>query len=271
MIIILKKICRKIKNLFAPWSFWGSYIVFPLKMRLRKLGIGKDYYKKLVELKNKHSGKRCFIIATGPSLTLDDVNLLKNEITIGENSIFKWYEKMGWVPTYYAMTDPDLTKQVIENNSFDFNQFAQDKCIFNSINMREINCDKAVFVDYNFLDHVYHYGTSKHFEYHPDLEYGVYDCYSITQECIILAMYMGFKEIYILGADNNYLGEKQHFSSYAEEPDVDYQQALKIQIANDLGYEFVKKVADSQNVAIFNATRGGNVKCFERVKLEELF
>lgn len=268
--VIIRKIKNKIKSWFSPWSFFGSYILFPLKMTLRKMGFGNNYYKKIEEIKDKHIGQRCFIIATGPSLTLEDVNLLKNELTIGENSIFKLYEKMKWIPTYYAMTDPSLTSKIISSNNVDFDKFAEEKCIFSSVNINQIDCSKAIFVDCNWLDHVYHYGKSTKFKYNPDLRYGVYDCYSITQECVIYAMYMGCKDIYIIGADNNYLGKKQHFSSYAGETTIEYEQAVKMQTANDLGYEFINKIAEQNGVNLYNATRGGNIKCLKRVNLEDV-
>ena len=268
---IIKKLYICIRDFFSPMGFWGSYVSFPCKMRLRKLGIGSDYYKKIEEIKGKYNGGRCFIIATGPSLTIRDVSLLKKEITIGENSIFKIYDQLGWVPTYYVMTDPTLTRKIINNNKgIVFDDFAVEKCIFNSLNIKDINCKKGIFVDCNWLDHVYHYGESRKFKFNDDLKYGVYDCYSVTQECIIYAMYMGFSEIYILGADNDYLGKKQHFASYGGETSIEYDKALKMQKANDLGYEFVKSIADSKNIKIFNATRGGNINCFARVNLDEI-
>ena len=41
------------------------------------LGIGQDKRRK--DIKGKYKGKRCFITATGPSLTVDDLELLRNE------------------------------------------------------------------------------------------------------------------------------------------------------------------------------------------------
>ena len=81
---------------------------------------------------------------------------------------------------------------------------------------------------------------------------------------------MGFKEVYIIGADNNYLGKKQHFDKYDGETDMDYQMAVLAQKANDMGYAYVKTIAEKSGVKIFNATRGGNIKCFDRVNLEDI-
>ena len=50
---------------------------------LRKMGVRWKKYEWLKQYKNKYDGKRCFIVATGPSLTVEDLSLLKNEITFG--------------------------------------------------------------------------------------------------------------------------------------------------------------------------------------------
>ena len=268
--LLKQMIYKVIIEPFKPWGFFGSNVYFPLKMFLRRKGVGNDYYKKLIVLKNKHKGERCFIIATGPSLTIEDLQMIRNEITVGENSIFKIYDKLGWVPTYYVMADPDLTRSIISNNDVDFNCFAKEYCIFNSVNRKEINCDNALFIDMNWLDHVYRYGKSKKFKFNEDIRYGLYDCYSVTQLCILIAIYMGFSDIYLLGADNNYLGDKQHFVSYNGEEKADRRTALLMQRANDMGYRYVRKVAEQHGVRLFNATRGGNIKCLKRVSLEKI-
>lgn len=273
MMVVMKLFIYKIYNFFIeffkPWGFCNSYLIFPCKMFFRRIGIGnKDFYK-ISSIKNIHQNERCFVIATGPSLKLEDLKKLKNEYTIGVNSIFKMYEHLDWVPTYYAMIDPTLTENIINNNNVEFDKYAKDKCFFNSLNRKIVDCDKALFFDVNWLDHIYNYGSKK-FKYNQEIMYGIYDCYSITQMCVLIAIYMGFNEIYLIGADNNYLGDKQHFASYDGEDKIEYEFALSMQKANDSGYEFVKKIANNNSVNIYNATRGGNIKCFERVNIDNI-
>ena len=73
------------------------------------------------ELKDKYKGQRCFVIGNGPSLTAEDLNLLKGEVTFASNRIYKMFEQTDWRPTYYAVfdewvgSDPELPKNV---NSF---------------------------------------------------------------------------------------------------------------------------------------------------------
>ena len=48
----------------------------------------RNNLSKLKSLKDSHKGKRCFIIANGPSINSMDLSVLKNELTIGMNRIY---------------------------------------------------------------------------------------------------------------------------------------------------------------------------------------
>lgn len=268
----IKALLDRIRIEITPYGYIRNYIIFPIQgfFRSHKLfGMNKDS-EKITALKNKHQGKRCFILATGPSLCIEDVKLLENEYTIGINTIFKMFQKLNWRPTYYVMTDPNLYKSLYDKNVIDLDNFAKEACIVNALNKKIIKSEKAIQVNCCWLDHVYHYGKSSRFKYNPDLSWGVYDYYSVTQECIIYAIYMGFKEIYLLGADNNYLGKNQHFEKVDGEFNIETEQAYKMQRANDMGYAYVSEIAKEQGVRVYNATRGGNVKVFDRVELEDV-
>ena len=58
----------------------------------------KKNKKKLAAFHNVHTGKRCFIIANGPSLRQTNLSLLKNEITIGMNRIYLNSAETGFTP-----------------------------------------------------------------------------------------------------------------------------------------------------------------------------
>ena len=38
---------------------------------------------KTIELKDKHTGQKCFVIGNGPSLTKEQIDIARNHITIG--------------------------------------------------------------------------------------------------------------------------------------------------------------------------------------------
>ena len=79
---------------------------------------------------------------------------------------------------------------------------------------------------------------------------------------------MGFKEIYLIGADCNYSDNKSkhHFIDYGHY-DSTYKSAGTRMI---YAYKVAKKYADKNNIKIYNATRGGMLEVFPRVNLDEL-
>lgn len=271
---MIKDVIRKIKTRIwielSPQGFVNGYILFPIRRQLKKMGLGDRDLEKIKCLKDIHRGKRCFVIATGPSLKIEDIKKIEKEYTIGINSIFKLYDETSWRPTYYAMTDYNLTNTILKEHTILIDDYARSNCFVNIINKKDVKGEKVIYIENNWLDHAYHYGKSKRYKYEEDLALGVYDYYSITHECIIYAIYMGFSEIYLLGADNDYIGEKKHFSNYDEDSNIDYERAMLIQQANDIGYSMIKKIADKKNVRIYNTTRGGKLELFPRKDLDSV-
>jgi len=80
---------------------------------------------------------------------------------------------------------------------------------------------------------------------------------------------MGTNEIYLLGCDFSFSKDisdeenhcyKRKTSGYA----FDYENVEK-------AYRKAKEYADSHNIKIYNATRGGRLEVFERVDFDSLF
>lgn len=268
----LRKTKERICAEFTEWGFLYTTFIFPLRGFLRIKGwFGYDKpYKEILEYRDKYKGQKCYVIANGPSLKYEDVKMIEGQYTFAVNSIFRMYEKTQWRPTFYVLLDPLLHKRFHEEYDLDFSNYAKDRSILNASN-RKIVRDKnnCIFLNYNYLDHVYHYGRSKKFKYTDNLLYAFYDNYSVTQDSMALAIYMGFDRIFLLGADNDYLGNKQHFDDDEGKRNVDIDYAYLAQRANDMGYKYIGKLAKRKGAEIYNCTRGGNVKEFERINLEE--
>jgi len=52
-----------------------------------------------------HAGRRCFVVGNGPSLGQLDMNLLRDEITLGSNRVYLGFERWGFDFTYWGITD----------------------------------------------------------------------------------------------------------------------------------------------------------------------
>lgn len=229
----------------------------------KKRRVGKRYprYSRLLEYKNIHHGERCFIIATGPSLTLEDVEMLKNEYTISMNSIVKFFNQSSWRPTYYGIQDALVYDKLCNDKYF---QSIKGKFISDWLQEeKETSPDDIVF-PLDLLEHMYINPPKFRTEFSDDAYAIVYDGNTITYSLIQIAVYMGFKEIYLLGCDCDYSGEKKHFVNYGYAPPNDPRENTII------AYKTAKRYADEHNIKIYNATRGGKLEVFERVNLEEL-
>ena len=70
--------------------------------------------QELKRFKNIHKNERCFIIATGPSLTKEDLMKLKGEITFGMNSLCLLFDEIGWETTYFGVQDTNVYEKLKE-------------------------------------------------------------------------------------------------------------------------------------------------------------
>lgn len=235
-------------------------------MKRRKSGKNDKKYLSILNFKNIHDGERCFIVATGPSLTVEDVEMLGNEISFGMNSIPLIFSKTNWRPTYYAIQDKYSYEKLKNNPYF---QELNNKFIADFIKEECGNVEKdAIIYPLELFDHMYYKKSTPFFTSFSDDIYSiVYDGATITYSIMQIAVYMGFKEIYLLGCDCNYKGQKHHFEDYGTNEINIFDNPENRMI---LAYKTAKKYCDSHGIKIYNATRGGNLEIFERVKLEDI-
>ena len=235
------------------------------------------YGKKLAKLKDIHKGERCFIIGNGPSLIVEDMDLLhrNGEITFGMNRIYKFFSKTKWRPTYYACEDINIFNDSID----DINAIlAEIKFIpVNHHFYNNINIDKAYYFNAN-------YSRKNDFEdsFSPNIAKQMDSLGTVTFTCMNIAAYMGFSEIYLLGVDHNYhitidedgntVVDENAKDYFCEDYDKDIQDIVIHDMgANTIAYRKAKKYCDRNGIKIINATRGGKLEVFPRVDFDDLF
>ncbi len=243
------------------------YPIYEIKFNIKKLFriiFGNKKLSRIKQLKNKYKGKRCFIIATGPSMTKEDLIKLKDEYTFGCNSLAKIFPELGWETTFFGIQDQSVysklksdiqslrtTKLFISNNSPDINRLNCETYPY-ELNIYNQKTDTTRFV-YKFSDN-------------PFLE--VCGGFTIVYSLIQIAVYLGFKDIYLLGCDCNYDDNKnnRYFISSGH-----YDPNYKTAGSRMMGaYRVAKKYADSNGIRIVNSTRGGKLEIFERQDLDEV-
>lgn len=233
----------------------------------RSMGFASSKYKKIKKLKNVHSGEKCFIICTGPSLTIHDLELLKGQYTFAMNSIVLLYEKTDFRPTFYGCIDEKVWLK-LRNTIKQYD--TPTRLMF--VSNRQTRHDKLRKHWYEIPVNVAYHTYDRYFrgkfwcKMSDDAYRGVYDMYSVTQFLIQIAIYMGFKEIYLLGADCNFPKNGPiHFKDYGV-ADTTIDTAGE---RNICGYKKIKEYCDSYDVKVYNATRGGALEVFDRIELED--
>jgi hypothetical protein len=274
------KTCRRIysfiRNIFSPFGYIRNYVLFPISGFMRVHHVFPFYksYEFINDLKDKHKGKRCFIIATGPSLRISDVEMLGNEITIALNSFYKAFEKTKFRPTYYAILDPHGQKELIKNYDVNTKDFAKEFFFMNSIHKEK--CSGIKYLPVCYQDHWFKnedpkFVPEKNLKFSDNLMYGLYDKYTVTNAAIEIAIYMGCNEIYLIGVDCNYRGSSKHFMEKQECISNDEEEILQRVEKNMMtGYRFMENETKQRNIKIYNATRGGMLEEFERVDFDSI-
>ena len=228
----------------------------------RAAGKIQKEYLKLKEYQNIHKGERCFIIATGPSLTLSDVEALRNEYTFSMNSICKLFDDTDWRPTYYVIQDHIVFDKLKDDKNF---QSIETKFVADFI-FSEHKIENSNYIKYP-LDHLDHMDIKKHTlpqKFSEDAYVCVYDGWTVTYSAMQIAVYMGFTEIYLIGCDCDYSGEKQHFADFGIKVTDNPENRMLS------AYAEARRFADSHGFKIFNATRGGKLEIFERADLDDV-
>ncbi len=265
----MKRVCMKLWNKihFFLWSVKMYFLVNHYCVKHREL------LNQIKPYQNKYDGKRCFVIGNGPSLTAADLDKLaeNNEYTFASNRIYKMYDKTNWRPTFFSVCDEKL---FVDNLS-------SIERIEDSIKILPL--DLAHHVKYSesylyFARYPFKFFTKYPF-FCDDLKKKFGEGNTITYHLLQLAVCMGFKEIYLLGCDFSYnigvdsngkIIKNSNQKNYPWEEDNKVYNLPNLQ-ANLYAYMAAKKYADSNNVVIKNATRGGKLEVYDRVQFENLF
>ena len=226
----------------------------------RQLGYRDKRFEKLRKMKDQYKGKRCFITCTGPSLTIEDLELLKDEYVFGMNSICLIHDKTEWKPDFFGIQDGNVFVRIKESllktdNGIVFAPYSYKR--------RYNTPDDWIYFHMSGSYHLYEMGYKTRYfaRFSDDCYKTVYDGYSITYTIIQLAVYMGFDELYLIGADCSYLGEKQHFIEHGNSNPKFEAGATERLYAS---YGEAKKYAEKNDIKIINVTRGGCLELFPR-------
>lgn len=239
------------KNIIPRWirSLLNNFIYFLQFFWFKK------HLEKNKLLKDKYFGESVFVLGNGPSLNNINLNLmigkkiitmnhfelhpLKNCFHIVAHCIGEPYKSQGWeCPT--PMIDG------VKSESYWFN-----------IDTIEYFSDKKYLVNY-YYPCIHH---KNNIIKGDDLSSVALEYQSTSQMAINVAIYLGFKKIYLLGFDHDWLATRGYSPHFYDESDdmnpadmskFSYIEMIKISLRLFEIYDRLKAIAKRNGVDIFN-------------------
>lgn len=258
-------IYKFIDCLFAVFNFFSDLIFF-FKFKVKKA------LKKNGELKNCKKGESCFILGNGPSLKNVDLEQLKDKDTFTCNLFYMDKNLNGFFSTYYAAIDPNMYRDDNLQYIEDISKKYPSMKIFLKYKAEKLkNWDKSRT----------YYGYTKKFQENNridcDIKGNMTAASDIVTHCIQIAIYMGYKNIYLLGADfSNYAQLKTtHFS---EDYPGDDKETKNVSMGVDALYAArahfhhyaLRNYADKHGINIINLTPNSLIDAYKRDTLNNV-
>lgn len=229
-----------------------------------------QYYRPEIErFKNAHSGRRCFIIGTGPSLEIRDLDTLKEngELCISVNGIIKAYSSTQWRPDYYMTT---CKAAYVEYKDDLLGDGGVEHMLIADTAMRGDENDQFINFHVSMLPILEDCPT--HFS--KDISRGVYAGGEGVYAAIQFAVYFGCTEIYLYGIDFDYgnLGHTHFTDDYSSYNEADFIEVIEGALrCVKISFKSAKQVAEQLGFKIYNASRRTKLDVFERVDFDSLF
>lgn len=233
----------------------------------------------LASLKDKHRGKRAFIIGSGPSLKLEDLDRLKNEITFGCNKIYLAFDQTDWRPTYYTVVDELVACQ----NREKIEELPLVKLM--SGRVRHLFAGKSG--NYYFRPLKARRSGVYSPKFSTDASLGCYGGGTVLYEQMQLAFHMGISEVFVIGLDFSFAiekvaedsaanGEVLHGRGEVNHFHPDYRKAgeawsmPKLDIQRQ-AFACAKKQFEDSGRSIINASRSTKLDVFPLANFDSLF
>lgn len=249
-------------------------------------------------LKNKHllssngtsaksgTGRRVFILATGPSIKTQDLSLLVGELCISVSNFFVHPDFQKIKPRYHVFApshDPIPDSQIVIWFKDAEKHFPDGQEVFLSLHDKVLVDSNGLFkkqkVNYYQIDYR-HTGAIRDIDFTKRIP----AIQTVNHLGIYLGLYLDAKELYLLGCDHNWilnLGKSSHF--YEEKQNAlvreGYDEMKNRNMENEFRaylnlwslYKNIRSYAHKLGVEIWNATPGSLLDVFPRANLKDVY
>ena len=242
------------------------------------------------KFKDIHRGNRCFILGSGHSIVTQDLTKLAGEIVMTQNHFHVHGDIAAIHPTYHVLVPKYQPKEFDGdwNTWFDtMEEKLPSKTIFflgsNTkylIEGRPNMTSRSYYIKTGYWSHLMNKARI-------DITRSIMHVPTVITECLTIAIYMGFSEIYLTGFDLDQvirLVNRDNVRFYGNSPITSNQSEKNYE--KELGasgmdwynmwiiwhqLNLLKEEAERHNIKISNATNGGLLNMFERIDYNSLF
>ncbi len=289
---------QSLKKLIKKGIYWmvpqgvSAFVINHLRTILENRRPLRQILRKNEKFMNRHRGQRCFILACGPSIKKQDLTPLKNEVCISVSNFFVHKDYDFIRPKYHCLPDVIKGHPREHNEEYVIRWFREiESKIDDTFLFLSFGDKKLIETHRLFQDKEVHYlnfgGDWNEMSSHTvDLSRSYLPFpQSVSVLALMMALYMGFKEIYLLGCDHNWIshvGTSSHFyeesenilatrPGYSEWVGTDYELLFRCYWNLWNQYKILNRYGQKRGIGIYNATGGGILDVFPKVSYETLF
>jgi Protein of unknown function DUF115. len=239
--------------------------------------------------KGLHRGQRCFILGSGHSIKEQDLTKLAGEIVMTQNH-FHVHEHIRIIkPTYHVNVPKYQPKEFDDDwrawlRSMD-ERLPSETILFFGKNNKYLVDEMGLFQGRSY--YMKHGLSPVAIGNAPvNITRTIMAVPTVLTQCLAIAIYMGFKEIYLLGFDLDQvcrMNDRSQVRFYGLSPITTNRAEIEAEEATGAsGMDWVamwvfwhecnllKKEAERRGLKIINATQGGLLNMFERCKYESI-
>jgi hypothetical protein len=283
---LTKKIAKWFLLRFGLYTRFVKYAALLSEQNRRESKIS-PFIQRNIRYKDTHKGERCFILCNGPSVNKQNLLPLKDEIVFSVSSGYLHGNYQVIKPRYHCVPQITYSSQFTKDVTKAWFEEMHGKLggaeIFLSLTERELVEKDNLFtnrkVNYIYFDDDLPVDRTELIDIadkSPRVQ-------SVPIMCLMVAMYMGFKEIYLLGTDHDSFRTGEYKYSYT--PTVlaekgfnigegDKVQSLYAELHGSAilweQYRAMRNIANANNIRIVNATFGGALDELERMDLDDV-
>ena len=246
--------------------------------------------KKNVELKDKYNNERIFILGSGSSILLYDLKVLSNEYVMTQNSFHMHKDIHDIEPNFhcvvpYYQSEKEYStwieyigdmKEKMPSTTFIWG--LNTKALIDNNHPELIKQSYYIRTKYDSL-------TLNHAT--VDIAKTLMNIPTVLTQCLAVAIYMGFREIYLLGFDLDQICHTNdrtfgRFYGMSKLTDSKFEEEAERNLDNEttdgwynwwlMNKQFflIKHLADKNGISIINGTRGGILSYFKREPIENI-